>query len=163
MERIWDYVLSIKWPMPSRARRYFAIYRWFEKRILKINLALGWNRKIYSPLNARLHTSMAAGVSYLLIFSKGRELGAGSELEFTQRHENSHRNKVCKFKHYYSRKLQVLRSTEISYTFLYKITYRVTSPQSLDWLDTKCRETWRLGKVMTIKCCTRKQSLLIFF
>ena len=32
---------------------------------------------------------------------------------------NTHRNKVCKFKLYYSRKFRVLRSTKVSNTFLH--------------------------------------------
>ena len=36
-----------------------------------------------------------------------------------QRQEDTHRNKVCKFKLYYSSKFRVLRSTKISNTFLY--------------------------------------------
>ena len=42
-----------------------------------------------------------------------------SELTLLQRQEDTHRNKVCKFKLYYSSKFRVLRSTKISNTFLY--------------------------------------------
>ena len=42
-----------------------------------------------------------------------------SELKLLQRQGNTHRNKVCKFKLYYSSKFRVLRSTKISNTFLH--------------------------------------------
>ena len=42
-----------------------------------------------------------------------------SELKLLQRQEDTHRNKVRKFKLYYSSKFRVLRSTKISNTFLY--------------------------------------------
>ena len=43
-----------------------------------------------------------------------------SELKSPQQQYNLHRNKVCKFQLYYSRKFQVLQLTKISHTFLRK-------------------------------------------
>ena len=43
-----------------------------------------------------------------------------SELKLLQRQENTHRNKVYKFKLYHSRKFRVLRSTKISNIFDWK-------------------------------------------
>ena len=48
-----------------------------------------------------------------------------SELKLLQRQEDTHRNKVCKFKLYYSSKFRVLRSTKICMgmgTPIYKLT-----------------------------------------
>ena len=63
--------------------------------------------------------------------SKGKRVLIESELEFLQRQENTHRNKICKFKHYHSREFRVLRSTKISNTFFYIIHSHVTYASKL--------------------------------
>ena len=63
--------------------------------------------------------------------SKGKRVLIESELEFLQRQENTHRNKICKFQHYHSREFRVLRSTKISNTFFYIIHSHVTYASKL--------------------------------
>ena len=59
-----------------------------------------------------------------------------SELKLLQRQEDTHRNKVCKFKLHYSNKFRVLRSTKISNTFLYN-----SKPRDVIEAWAACAET----------------------
>ena len=82
----------------------------FAEKDFERNLALGLISKDLRPFERA--TSYLDGGRCFLQFYNGRE---NFERELAlQRQENRHRNKVCKFKLYYSRKFRVLRSTKIS-------------------------------------------------
>ena len=87
-------------------------------RIIKLKLTYLVSVCIYLPLQ---QFQLALTQNFLSSYMMGENIlseSEQSELKLLQRQGNTHRNKVCKFKLYYSHKFRVLRLTKISSTFL---------------------------------------------